>query len=48
MTTGVADRRTAVFFLAGKGSGRNPREYLNEAARVTAEQASAHEGLTWS
>jgi len=48
MITAVADRSTEKHFLAGKGSGRYPREYPDKATKVTAAEDNSHEGPTWN
>jgi hypothetical protein len=47
MITAVADRSVEIHFLAGKGSGRYPREYPFKATRITAVESNSHEEPIW-
>jgi hypothetical protein len=48
MIIAVADRSIEMYFLAGKGSGRYPREYSVKATRITAVEGNSHEESTWN
>jgi len=48
MITAVVDRSVEMHFLAGKGSGRYPREHPFKATKVTAVEANSHEGPRWN